>query len=231
MPERREFRSRERKSGIRNPNLIVIASEGSNTEPQYFEGLKEKYTNTKIHVEILPPRENTKSAPKFVLGQLDDFRRTYKLNEDDQLWLVFDLDRWEEEEISEVCKLAHQKGYSLAVSNPCFELWLLLHHRDLTDYSEEIKEEFRKNFKDGTPRTRLNRELLEILGRYNSTNIALEDFLPFVEIAIERARKIDTGENHRWPTDLGSKVYRLAEQIVNNQKIRPLFSGYNYPEV
>lgn len=219
MPERREFRSPERKSGFRNPNLIVIASEGSNTELQYFEGLKEKYTNTKIHVEILPPRENTKSAPKFVLGQLDDFRRTYKLKENDQLWLIFDLDRWKIQGVSEVCQSAAQKGYFIAVSNPCFELWLLLHHRDLTKYTEEIKEEFRKNFKDGTSRTRLNRELLAILGRYNKNNIALEDFLPFVEIAIERARRIDTGENYRWPTDLGSKVYLLAEKIVKNQKI------------
>ena len=46
---------------------------------------------------------------------------------DDSLWLMFDIDRWGEKNISEICRQARQKQYQLAISNPCFEVWLYLH--------------------------------------------------------------------------------------------------------
>jgi hypothetical protein len=58
MPrERRDF---NRISGIRNPSLIVIASEGAATEQQYFKGLKEKcdHSSSNIHIKVLPARKS-----------------------------------------------------------------------------------------------------------------------------------------------------------------------------
>lgn len=44
------------------------------------------------------------------------------------MWCVFDVD--EHPYIPEAKALAQQHGIYLAVSNPYFELWLLLHHRE-----------------------------------------------------------------------------------------------------
>jgi hypothetical protein len=46
----------------------------------------------------------------------------------DEVWCVFDVD--EHPKLNEAGQLASARGIELAVSNPCFELWLLLHFRD-----------------------------------------------------------------------------------------------------
>ena len=214
MPEKREFRPKTRKSSLRDARLIIIAAEGTNTEQQYFDALKVEYENSRIHVEVLT-REDTASSPERIIAILNEFRATFKIKKGyDELWLVIDVDRWGIEKIAEIARLTLQKGYELAVSNPCFELWLLLHHRTLAQYPEEILGEFRANRKDGTNRTRLGKELLSILGSYNKLNLATKNFIPYVQVAVENARIIDVEPDHRWPNDLGSRVYRLALRIM-----------------
>ena len=101
---------------------------------------------------------------------------------------MLDVDRWGDAKLSEIGRLCHQKGYALAVSNPCFELWLLLHLRSLDEYPPETLDEFRENPRIGANRRRLDMELIEILGEYNKSNINIQHFLPHVEDAIGRAK-------------------------------------------
>ena len=84
-----------RPSGFRDSRLIVIASEGSNTEPAYFEAIRDSLLvgRSRVHMEVLR-REPGPSAPEYVVEQLDAFKREWKLTEDDELWAVFDYDRW-----------------------------------------------------------------------------------------------------------------------------------------
>ena len=216
MPLKRLFRPRKRRSGIRDPKLVIIATEGTNTEPAYFNDMVSPryFYNPRIHVEVLQ-REEMASAPEYVIRLLDEFRSQYKLKAGlDELWLVLDTDRWGDAKLSAIGTLCHQKDYKMAVSNPCFELWLLLHHRSLDDYPREILDEFRKNRRTGK-RTRLGVELVELLGEYSKTSLKTDNFLPHVQEAIEHARALDTHPEHRWPNDLGSRVYLLAEQIMD----------------
>ena len=46
----------------------------------------------------------------------------------DAVWCVFDVD--EHPQIADARQMARANGIELAISNPCFELWLLLHFRD-----------------------------------------------------------------------------------------------------
>jgi hypothetical protein len=46
----------------------------------------------------------------------------------DEVWCVFDVD--EHPKLNEAGQLASARGIELAVSNPCFELWLLIHFRE-----------------------------------------------------------------------------------------------------
>ncbi len=209
----RKFRSRQRLSGVRDAKLIIIASEGAKTEPQYFRGLAARYQNPKVKVYQLTP---TASAPRCVFEELDRFKGSYNWEEGDEFWLVIDVDRWGDAQLSEIGQLCQQKEYALAVSNPCFELWLLLHLRSLDQYSPETLAEFRANPKITANRTRLEMELLEILGEYNKSNLKLQHFLPYIEAAISRARELDNLD-HRWPNDLGSRVYLLAEKIIRQR--------------
>jgi hypothetical protein len=46
----------------------------------------------------------------------------------DSVWCVFDVDS--HHHIADAKQMASDNGIHLAISNPCFELWLLLHFRD-----------------------------------------------------------------------------------------------------
>ena len=46
---------RERQEAFRDARLIVIASEGKDTERIYFKALAKEYTNPRVHVHILKP--------------------------------------------------------------------------------------------------------------------------------------------------------------------------------
>jgi hypothetical protein len=214
VPEKRYFSPRTRRSGIRDPKLIIIAAEGTRTERAYFEDMASPryFYNPRIHVEVLE-REETRSAPEDVLEALDTFYGQYKLKDSDELWIVLDTDHWGDSKLAEVATQCHQKGYYMAVSNPCFELWLLLHLRALQTYPPEILVELQENRKTGE-RSRLDKELVTLLGEYNKTAPKTEHFLPHVTKAIEHARSLDTYPEHRWPHSLGSRVYLLAERII-----------------
>jgi len=159
MAGRRNF---TRKSGFRDARLIIIAAEGEKTEKVYFEGLKEYYSNPRVHVEVLY-KLGSSSDPTKVIKLLDTFRSIYNLRKDyDQLWLVIDVDRWGIPKLVSVSQQCVQKCYHLAVSNPTFEIWLLLHICALDTYSLDMLDELFKNRKNGN-RTRLDIELLNLL--------------------------------------------------------------------
>ena len=212
--ERREFK---RPSLNRDVNkLFIIATEGQRTEKVYFEGLfyQNPHPKTKIYLEVLS-RLNSNSSPRSVLKQLDDFKKEYLLREGDELWMVIDRDRqsWEVSEISEVAALIYQKNYHLALSNPAFEIWLLLHVKDLSEYTEEEKGELFENKREGS-RTRLEKELIKICGSYKKSNPNLSHFLPHVNIAIERAEALVRNPKERWPNYLGTHVFKLVRKLV-----------------
>ncbi|HNB54895.1 MAG TPA: RloB family protein [Anaerolineales bacterium] len=215
MPSKR-FVPKIRQSGYRNPKLIIIAAEGTHTEKRYFEDLATSYAQSNIHVEVLE-RVDTGSDPETVLKVLDKFRAQYSLRMDtDELWLVIDVDRWKEKQLSEVGSLCAQKNYGYAVSNPCFELWFLLHLKSLSEYPEETLQAFRENKRPNAKhsRTRLELELVALLGGYSKANPDTGQFLQNVQVAIDRAKALDINPEHRWPNDLGTRVYLIAEKII-----------------
>lgn len=67
----------------------------------------------------------------------------------DELWCVFDVE-WptakRHPHLDQAMNLARDHGIRLAISNPCFELWLVLHFRDQhafleTDAAERLSRE------------------------------------------------------------------------------------------
>lgn len=209
----REKRDYVRISGIRDPSLIVIATEGEKTEQQYFAGVQSKCKEaaSKIKLKILEPRDNGKSAPKYVLEQLSQYKKEYGLNSHDELCMVIDRDKqsWTEAELATVAQQCAQKQYLLALSNPAFEIWLIMHLKDINTYSDTEKVRLLEN-KDQY----LKKELRTLLGEFNPSKLDFEDFWSHMSIAIQQAKILDTVQQDRWPNELGSRVYLLMKKIM-----------------
>jgi hypothetical protein len=208
-----------RGGGQRDARLFVIAAEGSVTEKQYFEGLRDREVvdPRRVHIEVIPAGDGTRSAPQHVVARLDEYRQRYQLNDTlDQLWLVIDIDHWSAPDhvssLIQAIQEALKKGYSVAVSNPCFELWLLLHFTE--DVSEiRVKEE---------PRASCGRcieRLRQLCGSYDKGKLQVERFTrELVAAAVDRARALDVTPQDRWPQAAGTHVYRLADELLQQSR-------------
>ncbi|MEZ5471371.1 MAG: RloB family protein [Marinicella sp.] len=211
----RESHDYRRISGIRKPDLIVIAFEGKNTEPQYFESYKEQILdqlNSQLKLKILNGRKSHQSSPTDVINELDEFKKEFSLNAGDELCAVIDRDKqsWSEKQLSDVAKKCDQKKYLLALSNPCFELWLILHHIDVSNLSDEKKEQILENKNE-----HMKKLIRSHVGSYNPSKLNFDDFKEGISLAVERAEKLDLGNKGRWPNKIGTRVYLIVKKIQN----------------
>jgi hypothetical protein len=136
MPGHRRDRHRRqaRRSPFREPKpIILIICEGQNTEPQYFDGFKRSCRNPRV--EILIAREH--GVPRTLVETAKERKKTAEAEAKrtgdenlgyDSVWCVFDVD--EHPHIPDARQMARDNGIELAISNPCFELWLILHFRE-----------------------------------------------------------------------------------------------------
>lgn len=212
---------RERREAFRDARLIVIASEGKDTERIYFKALAKEYSNPRVHVHILERSvdEQNNSSPEHVLKQLNDYKSQYELEADDELWLVVDKDRWTEAMLSRVAtECSKEVTMHMALSNPCFELWLLLHIEDVALLTPEEQKQWmenRKKSKNADPY--LKARLRQKMGSYHESSYDAQTLMAHVENAIERARTLDKNPNDRWPQTLGTRVYLLAKSVMNKK--------------
>ena len=213
MRERRDF---ERPEGKKSARLVVIAAEGKETENIYFEAMKRLRQASNVHVEILH-RDDHASSPIVVYDQIQQFKKEYNIEEDDQLWVVVDRDKWTAKMLKSVAQYCYRDPHlNFCVSNPCFELWLVLHVEDITSLSEDERNKMRANRKSSKRgATFLKKRLRDHLGSYHESNYDAERLISTVDVAIERADALDTNKQDRWPQDLSTRVYRLARSIMN----------------
>jgi hypothetical protein len=203
----KRFRDRDRHIG-RNPakrepkHRILVVCEGKVTEPEYFKALQHEFRNRLVHVEI----DKQAGVPLTVVKRAIDMdsRATEEAEQNrdgdlkyDDVWCVFDVD--EHPKLTEALELAQTSGVNVAVSNPCIELWALLHFRE---QNEQIH------------RHDAQRALKKFMPKYDK----LLDFdrmkAGYTE-AVERARSLQktaktTGEPNRNPS---TGVHLLTELI------------------
>lgn len=196
--------------------LFVIATEGEKTELHYFSQFKDNFDldGKRITLEIIPSQRG-ESSPSYILKNLDSFKKEKGLNDTDRLWMVIDRDShsWKNKNISDVATKCQQKKYGLALSNPCFELWVLLHLVDLSLYSDKDKNELEANQRVSKNRTRIEKEILKYTTSYSKKN---QNFIPFfdsIEKAIEYSKKLIKNKNDRWPNSLGTHIYKIMEEL------------------
>lgn len=133
MPYKRRSYYKHEEAKARDSSLFVIACEGTKTEPSYFV----PFDNfERIKVRILE-HEQTESAPSHVLASAKKYMTEGGLNAEDgdSLWCVIYVDKWPIDMIKELSSFCiNTPGCHIAISNPCFEVWLLYHK--LTDLKD-----------------------------------------------------------------------------------------------
>ncbi len=107
----------------KSPRVVEIHCEGRVTEPAYLYALKEILRHrgdVVLHIEKGSGRD-----PLRIVSAAVESKR---LGGIDEIWCAFDVD--EHQTIDEAVRLALNEDINLAISNPCFELWLILHFQD-----------------------------------------------------------------------------------------------------
>lgn len=141
MSEPKSLRQRESDIKRRNPRkrasgkAFLIVTEGEKTEIHYFEVLRKVLNLTKKDVVVhhpagTDPMTLIESASK--LSQ--DRKRLSKRQMDevpfDEVWIVFDLERIggvRRNQAQQAARSRKAQGMKFALSNPCFEYWMILH--------------------------------------------------------------------------------------------------------
>lgn len=160
------------------------------TEPQYVKGFSRAQRNNAVKVAVRTlgrsPSELIRYARKLRDRDSEDF---------DEVWCVFDVDDFPD--IERACAEARRSGVRVAVSNPCFELWLLLHHRP---YQAEIS-------------TSAVRRLLEKhVPGYCKSELDFGAYAAGLDGACERAESLDpTGTSHT--LNPSTAMWMLADRI------------------
>jgi hypothetical protein len=63
------------------------------------------------------------------------FKKSEEFKASDEFWLVLDVDNWRN--LKDIIEMAAKEGVQSAVSNKCFELWLILHIIDISSLNKE----------------------------------------------------------------------------------------------
>lgn len=127
-------RSLRRRTPNRRPrSRLLIVCEGKVTEPKYFKAFRHEHRNQLVEVEVLPDGGVPKTLVEHAVDKKKSAERTARRFADpylkyDEVWCVFDVD--EHPNLPEAKQQAMDNGLDLAISNPCFELWILLHFQD-----------------------------------------------------------------------------------------------------
>lgn len=198
---------------FRDDRFFVVAAEDTYAPDQYFDGL----SFPRVKVLVIPTPGDGHSAPIHVVERLKEAKRQLRergeIQAYDEFWMLVDTDHhFAPNHIAgtiRALKEASQAECFYAVSNPCFELWLLLHHEALpagTSFASPQEVEDR---------------LRQVLGSYNKCSIQPERFtFDGVRLAISRARALESNPDNPsddWPEDTGTRVYRLMERVLGSR--------------
>jgi hypothetical protein len=156
---------------------FLVFCEGDKIEPDYLKGLKslpEVRRNAAVSIEIdtdhgVPLRLVKLAADR----KIRDAQRGSSVV--DEYWCVFDVE-WPENhpDLDQTVNLARKNDIRLAISNPCFEIWLLLHFEYYTRWTDTNAAERASRRLDGRTGKRIDASV----------------YLPHRAVAVRHAAKL-----------------------------------------
>lgn len=176
----RAGRSLKRKVATRRPRkTVMVFCEGERSEPEYLQALKrESVVRETASVDLRVDTNHGGSVPMTLVRRAVKARRRAESEdgEIDEFWCVFDVE-WptNHPDLKNAIDLARRNGIHLAISNPCFELWLILHFADHGSWLDNDAARQVRRGHDGQTGKGLNASV----------------YMPLRAIAAERARRLD----------------------------------------
>lgn len=203
MKPRRDFRQ------IISPEYHLIITEGTETEPQYFQRIKEiideKYRD-RIHLDVSGKGDNTLSLFHKAEKDVSRSNNIYK-----HVWLVYDKDDFPAEHFDRTAELCarvstEETQYHAIWSNQCIELWFLLHFMFLQ--TDLHRNEYWPKLTDCMKQKNL--------GSYYKSRPDMYDTLrPYMEEAIRNAQKLEAINQGKSPSKSapGTTAHHLFEAL------------------
>jgi hypothetical protein len=210
-----------RKGGFKDAEkLYILSFEGEKTEVKYFNNFRQsELFNDSGIIEIVPLKRtaNTGTDPLSVKRLLKKAKADYKFEKSDEFWLIVDRDDWEtihKIDFDQLVIDCNKEGnFFLAMSNPCFEIWLIVHLKDITEYSEEEQNKLLENASVSRKKNHIDIVIGDLQGIGYNKNPNPETFLPLTKTAIKRAKDIDI-VTEPYPKNLGTHIYKLIEKLL-----------------
>ena len=134
-PRRRTPNLKRKNPQLEPKRRFILFCEGEKTEIEYFKAIRRICSSTLIAVEThggvgVPYTIAEKAIERAkALGLAPRSRRKKDSYEKrDEVWTVFDRD--DHPRFDEAVRDCEKQNVGVARSNPCFELWLILHEQD-----------------------------------------------------------------------------------------------------
>jgi hypothetical protein len=188
---------------------FYLAMEGKVTEHLYF-GIfndEKKFPNREILLRTI--RVGSHSSPLGVLEKLRGFLERECPDPPFEAWLVIDKDNWNEEQLAHLSEWTSEDSDTrfLALSNPKFEYWLLLHFEEGNDIVSSSKCSDRlAKYPCGYDKRGKSFDISKITRE-------------MIEKAVARAKKRNRNTHEYWPRTIGNTtVYKLVEKILKSSK-------------
>jgi hypothetical protein len=191
-------------ASLRDDRQFFVACDDTYAPKQYFGFFR----LSRVHIEVVPT-VGGRCAAGDVLKRLLEFSRKFEPAEDDELWMLLDTDHYTKsthvKSFNAAIKKAKKLRVNVAVSKPCFELWLLLHHES------EFAVGSLSNASDVAQALRAK------LGQYDKTKLKPEHYpLKRVPDAVKRANRLDGSVvGGDIPQSNTSRVYLLWKSLVS----------------
>ena len=181
---------------------LLVFTEGENTEEGYLIHWWRAHRD-QVTVTIAEfhggPRQLVDRAAAAKRAEASEERRG-RGRSHDQVWCVFDRD--EHPHVTAALEKAAANGIATALSNPCIELWFLLHFGDQTAHLERDEAQARSMQLLGCGKTPTPKALAELQAHYPD--------------ARTRARKLDAkhrGDDSPRHSNPSSNLWELVDQI------------------
>lgn len=224
-------KTRNQVSKIEPKKLLFIAFEGSVTEPKYFLSINQILKDSPNYsVKIYPIirfRRDGLSHPKHVRdGIIEYFEEKIKSNFDkkrDELWIVIDIDhhfkgikgKSEESAYNEYLESLNTKnGIAIkpAISNPSFELWLLLHFVRAEELNLSL---IKKNERISNKYTYIKKQLVDIINnKSDPPQLIYNEYYKLTQTAIQNSKShLLCHENIDLLNHVGTSVFNLMNCI------------------
>ena len=193
-----------------------LLCEGENTEKWYFENLIDNRKVLGIHPTIdvifLERTEEDlhNSSPKRLLEYANRLTEKGEIDFDkdyDKIIIVFDCDIFNKkgEDFNELLSKMEEKGYWAAVTNPSFELFLLLHKENsVKEYILPNETKLLENKKTGT-KTAMQIKFTEATNINPKKNKKVGEMCSNLNVAIEQEKLLNQ--------DINISIGRLTSNI------------------